>query len=306
MLKTYESFIETLNDRINNNEYSDNERSQAKIILDGINKYNLTFESYFNTLGLSNEDITEEELNRRKRVFAEEWLVESLTQKAIVDFINKVEINEEIDVNKTEKKSILQRIIDVLLKLFNFGEVKNNTILAKHYSLLAQTVSENSNEINPPINTIVNETSESEDEIIESVNDKVETETETENQEQEINQQPTITEIEETEPIEEKSKEEEKTYVPDLDESNNFDKIDYVENTDDIFGEIEEDDFLSITGEIGNIEDNIETYANNTKFNPNGIMFVSDMATYLSDNSARDVQNLSEMLAENELKYLCR
>lgn len=306
LLKTYELFIEALNNRINNNEYSDNERSQAKIILDGINKYNLTFESYFNALGLSNENITEEELNRRKRVFAEEWLVESLTQKAIVDFINKVEINDEIDVNKIEKKSIFQKIINILLKLFNFGEVKNNTILAKHYSLLAQTVSENSNEINPPINTIVNETSETENEIIEPVNDEVETETETENQEQEINQQPTVTETEELESIEEKSKEEEKTYVSDLDESNNFDKIDYVENTDDIFGEIEEDDFLSITGEIGNIEDNIETYANNTKFNPNGIMFVTDMATYLSDNSARDVQNLSEMLAENELKYLCR
>ena len=77
----------------------------------------------------------------RSRIFAEEWLVETLTQPLLMNFLNSTEYRgQEVAVEgiANENKSIWQKIIDLLLKLFGKGRtnIKNNTIFAQQYLIL--------------------------------------------------------------------------------------------------------------------------------------------------------------------------
>lgn len=78
------------------------------------------------------------------RVNMEEFLCESITQPDIVSYLNNTEYKEDVDISgiKEKKKTIFQKIIDVILKLFgiNNGNIKNNSILAKEYLLLSKTI----------------------------------------------------------------------------------------------------------------------------------------------------------------------
>ena len=61
--------------------------------------------------------------DERRRIFAEEWLTESLSQAELIKFLNEVEYKgEEINVAgiSNEKKSIWQKIIEILLKFLPF------------------------------------------------------------------------------------------------------------------------------------------------------------------------------------------
>ena len=83
-----------------------------------------------------NNTYTDEQANR---IFAEEWLVESLSQGYIMNYLNTINYNADITDNAVEQeKSIWQKIIELLLNLFGktTKNIKNNTILAKHYLLL--------------------------------------------------------------------------------------------------------------------------------------------------------------------------
>ena len=77
----------------------------------------------------------------RSRIFAEEWLVETLTQPLLMNFLNNTEYRgQEVVVEgiANESKTIWQKIIDLLLKLFGKGRtnIKNNTIFAQQYLIL--------------------------------------------------------------------------------------------------------------------------------------------------------------------------
>lgn len=80
---------------------------------------------------------TEEE---RRRHFAEEWLAESLSQPIIVKYLNSISYGDNIKVSNVadKDKTIWQKIIDILVKLFDkyIGDVKDNTILAQQYMIL--------------------------------------------------------------------------------------------------------------------------------------------------------------------------
>ena len=77
----------------------------------------------------------------RSRIFAEEWLVETLTQSLLINFLNNTDYRgQEVLVEgiANENKSIWQKIIDLLLKIFGKGRanIKNNTIFAQQYLIL--------------------------------------------------------------------------------------------------------------------------------------------------------------------------
>lgn len=88
--------------------------------------------------------------DKRIRAINEEYLVESMTNDLFQKVANNIYLRGEtasIDRNKSaEKKSLLQKIFDFIRKLFNFGEIKDNTLLAKEFNALAQTVTEVKNE----------------------------------------------------------------------------------------------------------------------------------------------------------------
>ena len=77
------------------------------------------------------------------QVKMEEFLAETLSQPVLIKYMNNTEYFEDIDIKgiKNKNKSIFQKFIDVLLKLFgiNDGNLKNNSILAKQYLVLSKT-----------------------------------------------------------------------------------------------------------------------------------------------------------------------
>lgn len=74
----------------------------------------------------------------------EEFLMESLTQPLLVEYLNSTKYHTEVIIDgiSNKKKSIFQKIIDILLNLFgiNQNNIKNNTILAKEYLILSKTI----------------------------------------------------------------------------------------------------------------------------------------------------------------------
>ena len=89
-------------------------------------------------------------------LFVEEWLVESFTQPALMQFNNEKEVTTaNVENIKEENKTIFQKIIDCVIKLFNIIsktlktnriKIKNNTILAKQYLLLSKEITAIQNE----------------------------------------------------------------------------------------------------------------------------------------------------------------
>lgn len=86
-----------------------------------------------NTATKGNDDI----------VAMEEFLMESLTQPVLANYLNNTDYHSTVNIKgiKQSKKSIFQKIIDILLKLLGVqdAEIKNNSILARQYMILSRT-----------------------------------------------------------------------------------------------------------------------------------------------------------------------
>lgn len=74
----------------------------------------------------------------------EEFLVECLTQAPLTEWLNNTEYGADADIIgiNQKKKSILQKIMDVLLELLGIKNenIKNNSILAREYVILSKGV----------------------------------------------------------------------------------------------------------------------------------------------------------------------
>ena len=74
----------------------------------------------------------------------EEFLAECLSQGPLTGWLNDTEYNADVDVTGINKKnkSILQKIIDILLDLLgiNTGNIKKNSILAREYVILSKGI----------------------------------------------------------------------------------------------------------------------------------------------------------------------
>ena len=81
----------------------------------------------------------------------EEFLTECLTQPVLVQYLNNTDYHREVNIDgiPNNKKTIFQKIIDVILKLLgiNNNNIKNNSILAREYEILSKTSNSTTNEI---------------------------------------------------------------------------------------------------------------------------------------------------------------
>ena len=84
--------------------------------------------------------------------FVEEWLVESLTQPLLSNYLNNTKYEgADISSIREENKSIFQKIVDAIINLFNnifgkrykVGKIQNNTIFAKQYLILSDKLATN-------------------------------------------------------------------------------------------------------------------------------------------------------------------
>lgn len=165
LMDTYNAFMEAL---------SKDDSDEANEIKAWLDKYSFTPDKYFTKLS---EEEAERWVNRteeeRRRQFAEEWLAESLSQPKIISYLNKTHYDGAI-VSKTDdsKKSIWQKIIDILVRLFDktVGNVKDNTILAKQYLILGNeygTTIENKNDTDVTESTEIKDNINAQTETIE-------------------------------------------------------------------------------------------------------------------------------------------
>lgn len=149
IIKTYISTLEYLNNKATVNEE----------IKDFINNYfkpvyakdgktidiDATAKAYFEKANPDNENYT---LEFAKRLFAEEWITESLTQTSLINYLQSLEYTENgkvVEVVKNEvieRDSIFKKIIDILLKIFNINldNSKNNSIFARQYTILVRNI----------------------------------------------------------------------------------------------------------------------------------------------------------------------
>lgn len=84
--------------------------------------------------------------DKNNRIFAEEWLVEAITRPELAKFLNEHTYNGKINEGK---KSLLQRLFDIILNLFGIENANKNSILAKQYSIFYENI--NDTELTPPI-----------------------------------------------------------------------------------------------------------------------------------------------------------
>ena len=100
------------------------------------------------------------------------------------------------------------------------------------------------------------------------------------------------------------TKEEEKVE----DDDNIVSQIETTENSEDIDNI---DDLYSVTSEIPNVqftsdEVSIDSYRKDTTNNPNGFNTISNMNDYLNKFDDADKPMIAQMLASNEIKFICQ
>lgn len=111
--EVYEYTLQKLNEDYDNGAIDDAFYSSTRNVIDTINSYS-----------------TDE-------VRMEEFLVECLSQKHLIKYLNNTNYKHDVIVS-TNNKSIFQKLIDIILKLFDLDVTpKNNSILAKQYMLFA-------------------------------------------------------------------------------------------------------------------------------------------------------------------------
>lgn len=215
----------------------------------------------------------------RSRIFAEEWIVETLTQPLLMNFLNSTEYRgQEVAVEgiANENKTIWQKIIDLLLKLFGKGRtnIKNNTIFAQQYLILGN------------IDNTINNTKEEVDEQV--ITDKDAGKDATKNTED-------SKEVVEDDYDEELGIVEEDTDDAE-DSSDDADSI----NLDD---EIELDAITTSAEEY--IIDHVANDGGATA-ETFGVTRITNMADYLNMFAEQDKPLIAKMLENGELKYACR
>lgn len=277
LIETYNQTVSAIGKVIAAGNKDDIQYKRAVAIKSWIEKNKFNPVDYFTTAS-SKQNAKWAKLSdaERNQIFAEEWLTESLTQSELMKFLNEAEyVGEEVKVEDidNEKKTIWQKIIDVILKLFGkyTDNVHNNTILAKQYQILG-------NEINSDIKT----------EIETEINHNEEThknDTDGQSADDAVNNTKT-----------EKTKTEEDEYDVDL---NGEEEEDFPDELDDRLSTTKE---IELTPE----EINIDSYRNDTTNNPNGFEVISDMNNYLSKFDDADKPLISKMMASNELKFICQ
>ena len=93
------------------------------------------YQKIYNLLNKYNKD------NSTKEIEIEEFITESLTQPLIIKYLNNTNYFEitNIDEIAQSKKSILQKLMDILLNLFGINDnINKSSILAKEYEILGK------------------------------------------------------------------------------------------------------------------------------------------------------------------------
>lgn len=266
---------------------------------------------YNNASNLSIDEITKN--------FVEEWLVESITQAGLIDYLSntKYVINgKEIEVAENkEEQSLFQKIVDILLKLFGIDlqNREKNSIFAQQYKLL--------NSMNPKsANRTKRETKEKNDNTETKEEKKDDTEIKTDENKEEV-EEPTHTRLESidengtevNEEQEENTNESrveataqdemigEDTFGLDYDTNEEDNESGEEEENDDDYNYSHSDDIL-----LSNEEVVINNYANNPTCNTSRVITVNNMDDFLNMFPIEEKALIAQNLENGNITYVCR
>lgn len=267
LLDTYNATLEAVENIIQTASKDSAEYKNAVLVKQWLedNKFNPT--DYFTQFSAEKNAkyaaMSEEE---RSRIFAEEWLVETITQPLLINFLNNTTYRSQevlVEGIVNENKSIWQKIIDLLLKLFGKGRtnIKNNTIFAQQYLILGN------------IDNTINNTEEEVDEQV----------------------------ITDEEVVEDDYDEELGIVEEDTDDTE--DSSDDVDNIN-LDNEIELDGIVTTSAEEY-IIDNVANDGGATA-ETFGVTRITNMEDYLNMFAEQDKPLIAKMLDNGELKYACR
>ena len=137
--KTVDGLINTLISAVES--LATSEHSRKKVIENWLNKFVVINDGKLDLDATIERFAKEKGVKVDKRYIAEEWIVEVLSNQALIDYLanTKYTLNgKEIEVAEVKDKSIFQKIIDILLEIFgiNLENTEKNSIFAEQYRLL--------------------------------------------------------------------------------------------------------------------------------------------------------------------------
>ena len=140
---------ENLHRLFHNGNFNDKERQ--RIIEELKEVYDYTIEQLKNDKDKFNKDTYKHIIDvlktatssNNEQVAMEEFLMECLTQPVLIEYLNNTNYHSEVNIDgiPQSKKSIFQKIIDILLDLMGIksNRIRNNSILAREYMILSKT-----------------------------------------------------------------------------------------------------------------------------------------------------------------------
>ena len=200
--------------------------------------------------------------------FANEWVAEVMSQASLMDYLNTIDYQGTLEITQgSQRKSILQKILDVIKDLFTkLGTINKNSLLDQFNKAIG----------NPVITTYQEELTNAAYETIEA-KDKFEISDEA---------------VEDDFEITEKEQED---IIRDIEND-----VDILEDLDNI----DIGDFSKIEGTPEEIRS--ESYLQNTKDNPNGLSLASDIDIWLQGIAPHNRPAMLSEMANGGLEYSCR
>lgn len=273
LLNTYQAFVQEVENDYHTQDKQSQRYKDALILRNWIESNKFTPTEYFAKLSAEQQRYwSEQSQEERDRHFAEEWLVESISQPFILNYLNNTNYTgEDISIEGIDNnaKTIWQKLIDVLLKIFgkNTDNVKNNSILAKQYSILGTS-----------------------SDIVTVNDDKTITDNEKTN---DVPKEPISTDT-----VNEQTIIKEKAYS-----ENNAINRDAPKKR-----ERRERDAVTSTIEEGFTVDEavIDSYRNSNNTNTNGVVVIDNMNNYVKMFAEQDKPIIANLMASNGLKFVCQ
>lgn len=102
-----------------------------------------SLDSYGNEMNKNRDNRKQwNEANEETKIeaLAEEIIVESFTDSDLAQFLNSVEWKSKINLKDYKNKTLLQKIVNALLRFFNIQNINDDSILARQYELLANEI----------------------------------------------------------------------------------------------------------------------------------------------------------------------
>lgn len=320
LLETYDDFVTA----INSEDLTDpNLTKEQKDLIAEMKRVFIEENNPWNYINRRNETINKKNRNNNlktdyksidelsdndKRIFAEEWLVEAMTQEALFNYLNSKEVSSRNIIGDKKNKTIWEKIVDALLKIFG----KNLQILNKK-SILAKQIKILNNAINNRQKATTKKTTAKE-----RKNNKVK---KSKNKSEQLsidfdNSPVEETVVENTTPVVENTTEEiVEENIDETDENLNIDYGYMAEDDNDLptLTEDDSDPYYSIIQGLGEIIEGetleeviINNYDVNTEVNIDGVTKMVNMSEFINRFDKEIQPKIAKMIENGQIKFVCK